>query len=267
MLNWLKEPSLRGLQPGTPEFFAAQKAMILQRPLLKRCYDAWYARLLQDAKSVASPGIILELGAGGGYLRELKPSVVTSDVTEHVADRVIDARQLPFVGDSVRALLLTQVFHHIPDVAAFFKEAQRVLVAGGVISMIEVAHTPFARFFFRNFHHEPYADGCREWTFAQDDSMMDSNQALSWMVFVRDRREFEDRYPALKIESLSWLPWFGYLASGGVTMRHLIPNFMNPAFVGVEYLLKPFAPVFSLHWHICVRKSGVDDEGRSQFQA
>jgi len=267
MLTWLKEPSLRGLQPGTPEFFAAQKAMILRRPLLKRCYDGWYEQLLRDANSVPSPGIILELGAGSGYLKELQPSVITSDVTENVADRVIDARQMPFATNSVRALLLTHVFHHIPDVNAFFKEAQRVLVAGGVISMIEVAHTPLARFFFRNFHHEPYADGCREWAFAQNDSMMDSNQALSWMVFVRDRREFEDRYPALKIESLSWLPWFGYLASGGVTMRHLIPKFMNPAFAGAEYLLKPFAPIFSLHWHICVRKTGASGGETPKFQA
>jgi len=257
MLTWLKEPSLKGLRPGSPEFFAAQKAIIFKRPLLKRCYDDWYERLLQDVRSAPPQGIILELGSGGSYLKELEPSIITSDVMEKVADRVIDARQLPFAENSVRALLLTHVFHHIPDANAFFKEAQRVLAPGGVISMIEVAHTPFARFFFRNFHHEPYADGCREWAFAQNDSMMDSNQALSWMVFVRDRVEFEKQYPALKIETLSLLPWFCYLASGGVTMRDLIPNFINGGLVGVERLLKPLAPVFSLHWHVCIRKSGV----------
>ena len=257
MLAWLKEPSLTGLRPGSLEFFAAQKAIILKRPLLKWCYDEWYERLLRDVRSAPPPGIILELGSGGSYLKDREPSIITSDVVEKVADRVIDARQMPFADDSVRALLLTHVFHHIPDVDAFFKEAQRVLVPGGVISMIEVAHTPFARFFFRNFHPEPYDDGCREWAFAQNDSMMDSNQALSWMVFVRDRAEFEKRYPALKIETLSLLPWFGYLISGGVTKRNLIPNFMNRGLVGMEHLLKPLAPVFALHWHICIRKSGA----------
>jgi SAM-dependent methyltransferase len=256
MLGWLKEPSLQGLSPGSREFFAIQKALIFQRPLVKRCYDEWYRRLLSDAATVQAPGIMLELGSGGSYLKDLEPSVITSDVVDQVADCVIDGRQLPFPDGSVRALFLTHVFHHIPDVNIFFQEANRVLVPSGVISMIEVAHTPFARFFFKNFHHEPYADGCWEWSFAQNDPMMDSNQALSWMVFVRDRAKFEQRHPGLKLEAFSLLPWFGYLASGGVTMRYLIPGFLDGCFAGMESLLKPVAPIFSLHWHICLRKPG-----------
>jgi SAM-dependent methyltransferase len=255
MLAWLRERSLEGLQPGSPEFFAAQKAIILSRPLLKRCYDDWYARMLRDARSAPQPGVIVELGSGGSYLKDLEPSIVTSDVVENVADHVIDARELPFADNSVRALLLTHVFHHIPDADAFLREAQRVLVPGGAISMIEVAHTPFARFFFKTFHHEPYHDGCQDWSFAQDDSMMDSNQALSWMIFVRDRNEFKKRHPALKIEGMSFLPWLTYLLSGGVTARCLIPNWMDGLVISIERLLKPFAALFSLHWHICVRKS------------
>jgi SAM-dependent methyltransferase len=250
---------LAGLQPGSPEFFAVQKTIILNRPLLKRCYDDWYARLLRDAKSAPQAGVILELGSGGSYLKDLEPSIITSDVAANVADRVIDARDLPFAGNSVRALLLTHVFHHIPDVDVFLREAERVLVQDGVISMIEVAHTPFARFFFKNFHHEPYRDDCRDWAFAQNDSMMDSNQALSWMVFVRDRLEFEKRHPGWKIETLALMPWFTYFVSGGVTIRDLVPNFLNGMLVSVEHLLKPFAPVFSLHWHICLRKSNGND--------
>jgi ubiquinone/menaquinone biosynthesis C-methylase UbiE len=60
-----------------------------------------------------------------------------------------DARKLPLPDRSVRALVLTHVLHHVPDLEAFFGEAQRVLVPGGVITMIEVAHTPFARFFLQ----------------------------------------------------------------------------------------------------------------------
>jgi SAM-dependent methyltransferase len=254
MLNWLKEPSLEGLAPGSLEFFAAQKALILGRPLLKRNYDDWYRRLLEDARSVPANGVILELGSGASYLKQLEPAIVTSDVVPNVADQVIDARTLPFADESLRALLLTHVFHHIPDVDAFFKEAQRALVPGGVISMIEVAHTPFARLFFRHFHHEPYADACLEWSFAQRDSMMDSNQALAWMVFARDRCRFDRQYPALLIEKIAFMPWLTYFVSGGVTARYLIPKFMNGLLVGTERLLRPLEPLFSLHWHICVRK-------------
>ncbi len=254
-LQCLKEPLLNGLQPGSPDFFVAQKSILRTRPLLRRCYDDWYRRLLQDARSVPGHGLLVELGSGGSYLKDFEPALLTSDVTSGVAEMVIDARRLPFADGSVKALLLTHVFHHIPDVTAFLAEAQRVLVPGGVISMIEVAHTPFARFFFKNFHHEPFEDDRQEWSFAQKDSMMDSNQALAWMVFVRDRKEFERRFPGLQIEQTNWMPWFTYLASGGVTARYLVPRFMEPVCVGVEWLLKPLTPLCSLHWHICLRKS------------
>lgn len=254
MPGFLKEPSLIGLRSGTPEFFARQKQIIAERPLLKRCYDDWYARMRADVKSVPVPGALVELGSGGSYLKELEPELITSDVVDGVADRVIDARQLPFADSSVRAVLLTHVLHHIPDLEAFFREAQRTLVPGGVISMIEVAHTPFARFFFKNFHHEPYLDQRREWTFDQNDSMMDSNQALSWMVLVRDRARFEALFPNLQIEAFAFAPWFTYLISGGVTMRDLVPRFLNPLLFGLEWLLTPTRPLFALHWHIRIRK-------------
>ena len=254
MLSWLKEPSLRDHPPGSREFFALQKALILKRPLLKRNYDDWYRRLLEDARSAPARGELVELGSGGSYLKDLEPAIITSDVSPEIAERVIDARSLPFPDQSIRALLLTHVLHHIPDVAAFFKEAERTLVLGGVISMIEVAHTPFARFFFKNFHHEPYEDARREWSFVQSDSMMDSNQALAWMVFVRDRAEFERRFPNLKIEKHELMPWFTYLLSGGVTMRDLIPSLLHSPLFLFERLLRPLTPLFSLHWHILVRK-------------
>jgi SAM-dependent methyltransferase len=258
MMSWLKEPQLQGQTPGTVHFFATQKKIIRERPLLKWAYDDWYARLLADARSVAEPGLLVELGSGGSYLKDLEPAIITSDVDAGIADQVIDARRLPFADNSVKAFFLTHVLHHIPDAEAFFAEAQRTLVPGGVISMIEVAHTPFARFFFKNFHHEPYRDECREWPFAQNDSMMDSNQALSWMIFARDRKRFEKLYPRLKIQAVDYLPWLAYLLSGGVTMRYLIPNFMNAPIRGAEFLLSPLAPLFALHWHVCVRKSAAE---------
>lgn len=254
MLQSLKERSLDNLPVGSLEFFAAQKRLILGRPLLKWCYDGWYARLLADARSVAGPGGLLELGSGGSYLKDLEPAVITSDVVDGVADRVVDGRALPFPDDSLKALFLTHVFHHIPDAAAFFREAQRTLVSGGVISMIEVAHTPFARFFFRRFHHEPYRDELAEWTFDQRDSMMDSNQALSWLVFVRDREKFQAQFPKLVIEKTEFLPWLAYLLTGGVTGRCLVPKFLARPLIRLEHLLRPLAPLFSLHWHIRVRK-------------
>jgi SAM-dependent methyltransferase len=254
MLKSLKETSLADFKVGSREYFAAQKQLILKRPPLKWCYDRWYAHLLEDARSAPGKGVLLELGSGGSYLKDLEPSVITSDVVDGVADRVVDGRVLPFPDDSVQALFLTHVLHHIPDVSAFFKEAERALMPGGVVSMIEVAHTPFARFFFSNFHPEPYRDDLREWAFEQQDSMMDSNQALSWMAFVRDREKFARLHPRLRIETSSYLPWFSYLLAGGVTGKCLAPGPLSKVLPAIEPFTKPFSPVFALHWHIRLRK-------------
>lgn len=256
MSGLLAEPSLAHLKVGSPKFFARQKAIIRERPLLKWCYDDWYSRILTDVRSVPAEGELLELGSGGSCLDETEPAFITSDVVTDVADQVIDGRDLPFSDQSIRAIALTHVLHHIPEVERFFREADRTLVPGGVISMIEVAHTPFARFFFRNFHPEPYDDSSESWDFSQQDSMMDSNQALSWMIFVRDRKRFESLFPGLVIETTAFTPWFTYLISGGVTKRDLIPHFLVPLLKGMECLLTPLRPLLALHWHIRIRKQG-----------
>lgn len=258
---FMQEPRLLELEMGSVRWFEAQKQIILEKPLLKYCYDDWYRRFLSDLETVPnSPGSkILELGSGASYLNSLRNDIITSDVTSGVADRVIDARALPFPDNSLRAIFLSHVFHHIPDVMQFLNEVERVLVPGGVLSMIEVAHTPFARFFFSHFHHEPYDDRADTWDFSQSDAMKDSNQALSWMVFVRDRKKRESTFPALKLEATEFLPWVTYLLSGGVTRRAILPPRLAPAAVSLEKAICRLSRFFALHWYIRLRKiSGVE---------
>ena len=163
-MAFLEEPRLHGIEPGSPRFFELQRQIIQERPLMREAYEVWYQRLLEDERSVpGEPGArdLLELGSGGSYLKELCPRVITSDVVAGVADRVIDGRVLPFEDGSLRAIFLTHVFHHIPDVGAFLQEAERVLVPGGVISMIEIPHTPLARFFFNRSTRSRTTTACR----------------------------------------------------------------------------------------------------------
>jgi SAM-dependent methyltransferase len=254
MRNSLKDTSLKNIPVGSPEYFSIQKQLIRDRPLLKRCYDDWYARLRSDAESVSGNGCLVELGSGGSLLDDVLPDVITSDVVEGVADRVIDARHLPFDDDSIKALFLTHVFHHIPDVRAFLSEAARTLVPGGVISMIEVAHTPLAKFVFGNFHPEPYEDKAMTWEFNQADSMMDSNQALSWIVFFRDRKRFSEEFPGFDIEVSAFTPWLSYLLSGGVSKKQLVPRCLSGLVFALEKPLAFLSPFCALHWHIRLRK-------------
>jgi SAM-dependent methyltransferase len=253
----LQHPDLKSFAMGSPEWFTAQRAMIDSKPAVKRCYDLWYSMLLEDADSVppkyrAYPAV--EIGSGLSYLRELRPEIIASDITPGNVDLALDGCCLPFRDGSVRALLLTHVFHHIPDVAGFLREAERVLVPGGVISMVDETHTPFARFFFSVFHPEPYNDRAEEWSFPAGHTMLDSNQALAWMVFFRDRALLRQIAPRLTLERWSYLPWFSYLLSGGVNLRSLIPRSLAPAFRTLDAALAPLDRAFAIHWRLTVRK-------------
>lgn len=253
----LTHPALKGLRMGSREWFAAQRRLIHSKPPVKRCYDLWYRKLLEDMDTTppetrSLPAI--ELGSGSSYIREFRPDIITSDVERGIAQMTIDGRDLPFADASVRALLLVHCFHHIPDVGRFLSEAARVLAPGGVISIIDETHTPFARFFFSTFHPEPYDDAAAAWEFPQSDSMLDSNQALSWIVFFRDRTEFERRFPELQCERYEYLPWFSYLLSGGVNLRSFYPGVLSSLVQGMDTVLRPLDRLCAIHWHITVRK-------------
>lgn len=253
----LEKPAVSGVEIGTPQWFATQRSIIANRPLVKASYDRWYDAMLGDVATVPAgrAGRILEIGSGSGYVKTIDASVITSDIVAGHADLVVDAQQLPFEAASLRGILLTHVFHHIPDVSRFLHEAMRTLVPGGVIAMIDVAHTPLARLLFGHFHPEAYDMHATRWQLDPSARCGGANQALSWIVFHRDRTAFEGRYPGLRIECVEWLPWLGYLISGGATRRDLVPKALVPAIEALDARTRMLDPLCALHWHLRIRKT------------
>lgn len=252
----LSEPALDGVEIGSPQWFGAQRDIISARPLVRNTYERWYRTMLEDAASVPADraGDVLEIGSGSGYVKSIDPSVITSDIVPGHADLLIDAQELPFAPRSLRAIMLTHVFHHIPDVRRFLQEAMRTLVDGGVITMIEVAHTPLSRLLFGRFHPEEYRSGVRGWDLDTSRPCGGANQALSWIVFKRDAGILAREFPDLVVEEIELLPWLGYLFSGGATRRNLIPEAFAQAILKMDAKTKPLDPFLALHWHIRVRK-------------
>jgi SAM-dependent methyltransferase len=250
----LEEPALRGIELGSARWFQVQRDLITQRPLVKRTYDTWYSAMLADAASVpSSPGRVLELGSGANYVKLIDPSVITSDVVAG-SDMVVDGQALPFGAEELRAIFLTHVFHHVPEPERFLDEAIRTLVPGGVVAFIDVAHTPLARLLFGKFHPEAYDGSIHDWKLDPSGPYGGANQAMSWVVFVRDKARFEARFPALRVECVEFLPWFGYLISGGLTRRNLVPSAAVPVLNWLDRATTALNPLCALHWHIRIRK-------------
>lgn len=259
---WLADPILRDHPFGSASWFQAQRSIIDAKPLIRACYERWYRHHMADAATAPGQGLLVELGAGGSFLKRLHPEIMATDIATGRVDLVCDARRLPLPDRSVRALFLAHVYHHIPDIRLFLNEARRVLTPGGVISIVDCAHTPFGRFFFSAIHPEPYDSRTREWSFPEGDSLLDSNQALTWITLIRDRAQFLAEFPEFEIEGPDLLPWFSYLGSGGVNLRSLLSQEKAEFWQKADRMLRPLDAAFAVHWHFCLRLRNPGEAGR-----
>ena len=98
-------------------------------------------------------GARLEIGSGTGVISEVFPDVITSDMKLlPFIDLVLDAEELPFADNSLRAVFAINVFHHLPNPRAFFAEMLRVLRPGGGVVLIEPFYGPIASWVFKGLH-------------------------------------------------------------------------------------------------------------------
>jgi SAM-dependent methyltransferase len=223
-----------------PRATLAHKEIILRKPFLKRLYEDWYSEF-RTAAGQFPGGKFLELGSGGGFLKDVFPSVITSDILPlECCDQVLSAEAMPFQAGELQGIFMLNVFHHIPHPWMFLKEAERVLSTGGRVVMIEPANSTFSRFIYRKFHHEPF-EPAGAWEFPSSGPLSGSNQALPYIYFERDRKKFEQEFPTLRIKTLRYHTPFRYLMSGGVSMRPLVPSWSFGFFSGVERMLSPLA--------------------------
>src|SRR4029079_1118715 len=141
-------------------------------------------------------------------------------------DRVIDAMDIDVPEGSVRALYGQNCFHHLPDPERFLASAERAVAPGGGVILIEPFYGPVASVLYKHlFASEDFDKDMAGWTTDASGPLTRANQALSYIVFVRDRAEFERRFPALELVGSRPLGnYVRYLASGGLNFRQLVPN-------------------------------------------
>jgi SAM-dependent methyltransferase len=228
--------------------------IIKSKPFLKKLYKEWYSNF-EDVVSLLPEGKMIEIGSGGGFLKEIMPQVITSDILPLPdCDMCFSAEHLPFKNEELSAIFMVNVLHHIPDVKKFFSEAELKLKKGGMIVMVETAYTPFSKFIYKNFHHEPFEPNVEDWKLPAGGPMSISNQALPSVIFERDRKIFERTFPHLKIEGIKHHTPFRYILSGGVSRKTLVPDWTFSFLKLIENLLSPFSKLTSLFFTVTLRK-------------
>jgi SAM-dependent methyltransferase len=250
----LAHPLTVSLDLDDPATTLLRRQIIASKPFLRAIYDQWYSLLA--AALPPAKGEVLELGSGAGYCAQFIPGLITSEVFPCAGvQTVADAAQLPFASDSLRAIVMTNVLHHLPKLRSFFMEASRCLCAGGKILMIEPWMTPWSRFVYTRLHHEPLDIDASDWAFPSSGPLSSANIALPWIVFERDRSKFAAEFPQFFIEQVHPFLPFRYLLSGGVALRSFMPGFTHGAWAGLERALQSQMPRLAMFAFISLAKA------------
>ena len=178
-------------------------------------YKEWYDIISNSLSEI--DGINIELGCGASFIDQVNKSIKKTDIfLNSNTDFKIDAMDIgKNFENKVSNLILVNVFHHISDPELFLKSAEKSLLSGGRIIMIEPSNNYWSRLVYKFVGHETFDRSQIEWKFASKDPLLDSNQALSWIIFERDYEKFKKLFPMFSlIQKKNMMP-FSYLLSGG----------------------------------------------------
>ena len=238
----------------TPKRTLVHKEIILSKPFLKNLYQEWYGTFIIELSKLP-PGKVVELGSGGGFLKELIPTIISTDILPlPTNDITFSALNMPFADGSISGLFMVDTFHHLPDAQLFLSEANRVLKENGKLIMIEPANSLWGRFIYSHFHHEPF-DPKGNWQIPDSGPLSGANGAFPWIVFIRDNKQFSKEFPNLEIEQITYHTPLRYLLSGGVSFKPIVPNYSFPFFCKIDNFLVSLSRQLSMFMTIKIRKN------------
>jgi len=224
---------------AAPAEIATDAQKIKKNAFLEEIYIDFYTRILREVPRQEFPRL-LELGSGGGFLRELAPHLITSECTAVPGvDRVVDACKLAshFGSEELDAICALSVFHHLPDAAAFLRQAQRVLRKGGRIVLVEPWFTPIGQWFYRTIHNEPAVNDPDFWGVVGDGRIAAANTRLPTSVFRDSDARFAREFPDLRIVKREPFHKWLYLFSGGLRLNTRVPRSLARKLVRLDQAL------------------------------
>jgi SAM-dependent methyltransferase len=234
--KFLTHPLMRNREVDDPQTTELRKELIHQKKFLEQIYIDWYGLIQMETS--ANTGTILEIGSGAGFLNQYIKKIIKTEIFYlSKMDVILDAACMPFMDQSLAAVVMTDVFHHLPNPKWFLHEVVRVLPIGGKVVMIEPWVSDWSRIIYPRFHHEPFNPQMKGWEFPSSGPLSGSNQALPWIVFERDKAIFAAEFPELKIKKIQPMMPFRYLLSGGVSLRSFMPGWSTSFWRLIENLI------------------------------
>jgi len=209
---------------NSPERFKEIQDCIKKKGSLKSLYLEVYQKYLNCISRCPPGGDVIEIGSGAGFVKEIIPSIVTSDVVAYSnVDKVLDATQLDFSNGSLSCICMFNVLHHISDTPAFFREAERCLKKGGRIFMVEPYPGWIGALIYRYLHHEGYEPNAKRWEFESKGPVSDANNALPYIIFERDAEKFRQQFSCFSVVRFEPHTPLQFWLAGGMRKWSLLP--------------------------------------------
>ena len=258
-LNLLREPGTATLDMNSCERLARHRSILERKPMIRQVFQEFNALFRElERRYLHGQGVAIELGAGVAPMRDTFPDVLSTDIipAQHL-DCVMDAQRMALAPDTVRVVYAQNSFHHFPDPVRFLSELVRVLSPGGGAVILEPYYGPVATFLYRRlFRTEGFDKDFPSWQVSSSGPMKGANQALSYIVFIRDRSRFETLFPSLQLVHQEPVGnYLRYLISGGLNFRQTLPDLAAGPLRAIEWTLSPLNRWLAVHHVIVLKKS------------
>ena len=262
--DYLKEPRLNGINPDSDEMLNIHSEILYEKRIMRDVFSEFYDTCINLDNKYFTKSFLkrIEIGAGVSFFKKKYPEIVSTDVKKaENLDMVVDAQNMPFEQNSIHAIYGINCFHHFPNPDMFFKELIRVLEDGGGCILIDPFYGTVARRFYKKlFDSETFNMNQENWENDELGFMNGANQALSYIVFNRDKKKFETNYPSLEIVLQKPLNnYLRYLVSGGLNFKEILPSWISPVIKFIELLFIPLNSIFALHHVIVIRKKAANN--------
>jgi len=233
---------------------ASQESSTYDLSLLEASFEKWetssslrayYRNLYANLLSHRTAGVTLEIGSGCGFVKNIDSSVITTDLvkTQFVEEQA-SAYSIEALPLSFQNIIAVDVLHHLAEPTKFFESASKSLEKGSRILLSEPAATPFGKFFYNQFHHEPCAPELiiEPFHFKADESGLFANMGMGIALFHERTGLLKKKLTTLglKIRKIAYRDFMAYPLTGGFSKPALLPSKAIAALLIIESKLPQF---------------------------
>jgi SAM-dependent methyltransferase len=228
-----------------------------KKKVIKLVYNNYYS-LIKNNLLKKNNYDILEIGSGGGNIKNVIPECITSDQFKNRnIDRIENIYKIKFKNNSLSNIILIDVFHHLEFPLVALNEIERVLIKNGKLIMIEPAMGLIPRIIYKIFHYEPNGfnikiNRCKKLPINTNFKKYFASQSFPWRIFFLNEINLKKKFNKKKITLFSD---FAFLLSGGYSYRSFYPEKLYPVIKYVDKILSILnLRIFSSRMLIIIQK-------------